>query len=72
MDDIPVIETEWGSNLHRKLIEEKARLRMEWRDSPAAFEDVRLLAEAPPLRWEGVIAPAQKSTGKTPIHVWTR
>ncbi|MEO5915732.1 MAG: hypothetical protein ABIS50_15970 [Luteolibacter sp.] len=71
MEEVPVIETEWGSELHRRLIAEKARLRMEWRESPGALEDVRQMAIAPPLQWDGIAVPA-KSTRKTPIYLWTR
>jgi hypothetical protein len=70
MEDVPVIETEWGSELHRGLIAEKARLRMEWRESPGALEDVRRMVKAPALRWEGIVVPT-KRTRKTPIYLWT-
>lgn len=71
MEDVPVIETEWGGEMHRKLIAEKARLRVEWRGSPGAMEDVRQMADAPPLRWEGVVIPGVKRK-KTPIYLWTK
>ena len=71
MEDVPMIETEWGSERHRELIAEKARLRLEWRGSPGALEDVRRMALASPLRWEGVVIPAGKRK-KTPIYLWTR
>lgn len=70
MDGVPQIETEWGSELHLPLIAEKARLRQEGRDSPEAMEDVRRMAAAPPLRWEGVFTPKQK-TGKMKMYVWS-
>lgn len=70
MEEVPIIETEWGGELHRELIAEKAQLRLEWRGSPGAIEDLRRMSVARPSRWEGIVIPAVKRK-KTPIHRWT-
>lgn len=51
MDDIEVIETEWGSELHRRLIAEEHAQRIAWRNSPEALEEMKRLREAGPLEW---------------------
>ncbi len=69
MDGIEVIETEWGSELHRELIALEAKARVEWRNSPEAREEMRRLREAPPLEWQGITTPA-RAARKTPIYHW--
>ncbi len=72
MDGIEVIETEWGSELHRRLIAEKHAARVAYRDSPEAWEEARLMKEAGPLRidWSSV-RQGKPATRKTPIYVWS-
>ncbi len=72
MDGIEVIETEWGSELHRELIALEARARVEWRNSPEAREEMRRLREAGPLEIDWSSARDRKPvTKKVPIHVWS-
>lgn len=68
MDGIEVIETEWGSELHRRLIAEKHAARVAYRDSPEAWEQHQELLDAPRLEWQGVI-PAKKAR-TVPIYRW--
>ena len=68
MDDIEVIETEWGSELHRRLIAEEHAQRIAWRNSPEAIEEMKRLREAGPLEWGRVIHPIKRK--KTPIYRW--
>ncbi len=69
MTEITATEIDWGSDLHRKLIAEKARLRDEWRKSPSALEEVRQMASAPQVTWEGAFSPAPQPK-KLRIYVW--
>ena len=68
MDGIQVIETEWGSELHQRLIAEKHAARVAYRDSPEAWEEYRQLLQAPRLEWQRVI-PAKK-VKTIPIYRW--
>lgn len=68
MDGIKVIETEWGSDLHRRLIAEEHAERVAWRNSPEAWEQARRMKEAGPLEWGRVIYPVKRK--KTPIYRW--
>ena len=72
MDGIEVIETDWGSDLHRRLIAEKHAARVAYRDSPEAWEEARLMKEAGPLMidWSSVHQ-GKPPTRKTPIYVWS-
>lgn len=38
VDEIEVIETEWGSELHQRLVAEEHAARVAWRNSPEARE----------------------------------
>jgi hypothetical protein len=71
MDEIEVIETEWGSPLHRELIAHKARLRAEWMRSPEAAEEALKLKNAPRLEWERVV-PLKQFQKRIPVYVWRR
>jgi hypothetical protein len=68
MDGIEVIETEWGSELHKRLVAEEHAARVTWRNSPEAWEEARRMQEAGPLEWGRVIYPAKRK--KTPIYKW--
>ena len=68
MEGIEVIETEWGSELHKRLIAEKHAARVAYRDSPEAWEEARKMKEAEPLTWGRVIYPEKRK--KTPIYQW--
>lgn len=68
MEGIEVIETEWGSELHKRLIAEKHAARVAYRDSPEAWEEARRMKEAGPLEWGRVIYPEKRK--KTPIYKW--
>ena len=68
MDGIEVIETEWGSELHRRLIAEKHAARVGYRNSPEAWEELRELQDAPRLEWQRVI-PAKRAR-TVPIYRW--
>ena len=72
MDGIEVIETEWGSELHQRLIAEEHAARVAYRDSPEAREEARLMKEAGPLRidWDSV-GRENPRTRRTPIYVWS-
>lgn len=72
MDGIEVIETEWGSELHKRLIAEKHAARVAYRNSPEAWEEARRMKEAEPLRidWSSVRR-GNPRTRKTPIYVWS-
>ena len=71
MDEIEVIETEWGSELHKRLIAEKHAARVAYRNSPEAWEDLRRMQEAGPLEinWSSALHP-KAPTKKTPIYRW--
>jgi hypothetical protein len=72
MDGIEVIETEWGSELHKRLIAEKHAARVAYRNSPEAREEARQMMEAGPLRIDWSTALRKKSpTKKTPIYRWS-
>jgi len=71
MEGIEVIETEWGSPLHRELIAHKATLRAEWMKSDEAAEEGRRMLDAPKLEWERVIQPRPRRK-KIPIYTWQR
>ena len=71
MEGIEVIETEWGSPLHRELIALEEQARVEWRNSPEAIEEMHELALASkkpmgPLE----IAPRPEMPLNLPVHVW--
>ena len=68
MDGIEVIETEWGSELHRQLIAEKQAARVAYRESPEAWEEYRRLLAAPKLEWQGVVYPRRPKT--VPVYQW--
>lgn len=68
VDDIEVIETEWGSELHKRLVAEEHAARVAWRNSPEAWEEARQMQEAGPLKWGRVIFPEKRK--KTPIYKW--
>jgi hypothetical protein len=68
MEGIEVIETEWGSELHRRLVAEEHAARVAYRNSPEAWEQARRMKEAPPLEWGRVIYPVKRK--KTPIYQW--
>lgn len=71
MDDIEVIETEWGSELHRRLIAEEHDQRIAWRNSPEALEEMKRLREAGPLEidWSSALR-KRPVTKKVPIYQW--
>lgn len=71
MDDIEVIETEWGSELHRRLIAEEHAQRIAWRNSPEALEEMKRLREAGPLEidWSSALR-KRPVTKKVPIYRW--
>jgi hypothetical protein len=68
MEGIEVIETEWGSELHLRLVAEEQAARVAYRDSPEAWEQARRMKEAGPLEWGRVIYPTKRK--KTPIYRW--
>lgn len=68
MEVIEHTETEWGSELHLRLIAEKHAARVAYRESPEAWEEARRMKEAGPLEWGGVIYPEKRK--KTPIYQW--
>lgn len=68
VDGIEVIETEWGSELHKRLVAEEHAARVAWRNSPEAWEEARQMMEAGPLKWGRVIYPEKRK--KTPIYKW--
>ena len=68
MEGIEVIETEWGSELHRRLVAEEHAARVAYRNSPEAWEQARRMREAGPLEWGRVIYPVKRK--KTPIYQW--
>ena len=71
MEDIEVIETEWGSELHKRLIAEKHAARVEYRNSPEAWEEARRMKEAEPLTIDWTLALKPKPlTKKVPIYQW--
>lgn len=72
MDDIEVIETEWGSELHRRLIAEEHAQRIAWRNSPEAIEEMKRLREAGPLEidWSSALR-KRPVTKKVPIYQWS-
>lgn len=72
MDGIKVIETEWGSELHRRLIAQEHAERVAWRNSPEAWEQARRMKEAGPLRIDWSTAIVRKPiTKKVPIYQWS-
>lgn len=72
MDDIEVIEIEWGSELHRRLIAEEHAQRIAWRNSPEAIEEMKRLQEAGPLEidWSSALR-KRPVTKKVPIYQWS-
>lgn len=71
MNEIEVIETEWGSELHKQLIAEEHAARVAYRNSPEAWEEARRMKEAGPLTIDWTLALHKKAhTRKTPIYVW--
>jgi hypothetical protein len=68
VDGIEVIETEWGSELHKRLVAEKHAARVAYRNSPEAWEEARRMKEAGPLQWGRIIFPDKRK--KTPIYKW--
>jgi hypothetical protein len=71
MEGIEVIETEWGSELHKRLIAEKHAARVAYRDSPEAWEEARQMKEAEPLEidWSSALRP-KAPTKKVLIYKW--
>ena len=59
---IEVIETEWGSELHQRLVAEEHAARVAWRDSPEAWEQARRMKEAGPLEidWSSALGGAKQ------------
>lgn len=70
MKGIEAIDTEWGSELHRRLIAEKHAARVAYRDSAEAWERARRMQESEPLEWGRVIYPDKRK--KTPIYQWKK
>lgn len=68
VEAIEVIETEWGSELHQRLVAEEHAARVAWRDSPEAWEQAKRMQEAGPLKWGRVVYPVKRK--KTPIYQW--
>jgi hypothetical protein len=68
VEGIEVIETEWGSALHQRLVAEEQAARVAWRETPEAREQARRIREAGPLKWGRVIYPEKRK--KTPIYQW--
>jgi hypothetical protein len=68
VEGIEVIETEWGSELHQRLVAEEHAARVAWRDSPEAWEQAQRMREAGPLEWGRVVYPVKRK--KTPIYRW--
>jgi hypothetical protein len=72
VDGIEVIETEWGSELHKRLVAEEHAARVAWRNSPEAWEEARQMMEAGPLKIDWSSALRQKPiTKKIPIYRWS-
>jgi hypothetical protein len=72
MEGIEVIETEWGSELHRRLVAEEHAARVAYRNSPEAWEQARRMREAPPLKIDWSSALRRKPvTKKVPIYQWS-
>lgn len=72
MQGIEVIETEWGSELHRRLVAEEHAARVAYRNSPEAWEQARRMKEAPPLEIDWSSALRRKPvTKKVPIYQWS-
>jgi len=72
VDDIEVIETEWGSELHKRLVAEEHAARVAWRKSPEAWEEARQMEEAGPLKIDWSSAHRQRPiTKKIPIYQWS-
>ena len=46
VEGIEVIETEWGSELHQRLVAEEHATLVAWRDSPEAREQAQRMREA--------------------------
>jgi hypothetical protein len=71
MDGIEVIETEWGSELHLGLIALEQKARVEWRDSPAAREEMKRLAAAAKAEKAPMeVAPIPEESLKLQVHIW--
>lgn len=71
VEDIEVIETEWGSELHQRLVAEEHAARVAWRDSPEAREQAQRMREAGPLEIDWSSALRRKAVSKkTPIFQW--
>lgn len=71
MKGIEVIETEWGSELHKRLIVEEHAARVAYRNSPEAWEEARRMKEAEPLEIDWSSALQRKApTKKVPIYRW--
>ncbi len=72
MNEIEVIATAWGSELHKQLIAEEHAARVAYRNSPEAWEEARRMKEAGPLKIDWSLALNKKSpTRKTSIYVWS-
>lgn len=72
MEGIEVIETEWGSELHLRLVAEEHAARVAYRDSPEAWEQARRMKEAGPLEinWSSALK-RKPVTKKIPIYRWS-
>ena len=71
MNEIEMIETEWGGVLHRELISLEMKARVAWRDSPEARDEMRRLGEAAgkdvaPME----LAPVHQESLNLPVYVW--
>jgi hypothetical protein len=71
VEGIEVIETEWGSELHQRLVAEEHAARVAWRDSPEAWEQAKRMQEAGPLKIDWSSALRRKPVSKkVPIYRW--
>jgi hypothetical protein len=71
VEGIEVIETEWGSELHQRLVAEEHAARVAWRDSPEAWEQARRMQAAGPLEIDWSSALRRKPVSKkVPIYRW--
>lgn len=71
MNEIEMIETEWGGVLHRELIALEMKARVEWRDSPEARDEMRRLGEAARKEMAPLaLAPVHQESLDLPVYVW--
>jgi hypothetical protein len=66
-DEIEEIEIEWGSPLHREMMDFKAGLREDW-CSPETLEEARKLSRE--LRAQRGPEEPEKPAKKIPVYVW--